>query len=142
MLASKASKWFRASAICLACLSLPAFGAFKLYEDLSWGYFNDRPFNRQQWKDKTPWAQDPLSKEFPALLRGQMAADLISNHLRRGMTRAEVQDLLGSPDADKKGNSEWEYAVGNYSGFRMDGDYLTINFDPQGRVTDYFLWQS
>ncbi len=84
-----------------------------------------------------------------------MTRSLLRHHLRPGMTKAEVLALLGPPDGEGGANSEHLrdedkrlnrsvllYALGAWSGFRMDEDFLSVIFDNSDRVVAVLWWQS
>lgn len=124
--------------VALSCLTILLVGARLTLNELRWGHFNDLVFNQKDWKDKTPWTGDPFTPQAP--LRGRMVIDLVHNRLRIGMAKSDIHSLLGPPDSNKP--EKWDYLVGNYSGFRIDGDYLSIIFDNDWRVAGFYCWQS
>lgn len=74
-------------ATCLTVLVLCgcAYGVFRYTEHI-------RDFNSKVW------IATPCRSEARHTVRGRMAADLIRNHLRLGMSRQEVIQLLDKPD--------------------------------------------
>jgi hypothetical protein len=116
--------------ICAAAVALSGFLLFKASP------FNRRPFDRQVWLS---------AKHDQDCPRGPMAGNLIRAHLKPGARREQVISLLGKPDSEDRseaGALVYRYYLGNWSGFRMDGDYLDVIFDASGRVTGAFTWQS
>jgi hypothetical protein len=81
----------------------------------------NRPFDRVSWLRH----RGPLNP-----VRGQMSLDLIRNHLRAGMTRAQVRALLGAPDV--LGDSD-TYTIGAAPGFL--GGEIDLRFR-RGRLID------
>ena len=86
--------------------------------------FNDKKFVRSVWlaSAHNDDARNP---------RGRMAEDLISNHLRIGMSKSDVRKLLG-----KSNNSEYDetqntdcYFLGHWGFMSIDGDYLIIRYN-------------
>jgi hypothetical protein len=79
-----------------------------------------------------------------------MARNLVEQHLKSGMGRAAVINLLGRPDRfyydpparSTDGSETLNYGLGTCSGFRIDNDYLTIEFDASGRLVRAWIWQS
>jgi hypothetical protein len=61
-----------------------------------------------------------------------MAHDLKTNILRTGLTKAEVEKLLGEPDSNRV--TFHEYFLGMCSGLRIDFDTLDVHFDSEGRL--------
>jgi hypothetical protein len=103
--------------------------------------FKASPFNQKRF-DRQAWLSAQLDQNCP---RGPMAGHLIRAHLKPGTRREQVIALLGKPDSEDKskdGAPIYRYYLGNWSGFRMDGDYLDIRFDTTGRVTVAYTWQS
>lgn len=93
--------------------------------------FAGRRFDRRVWL-----ANPTCVLDNP---RGRMANDLLERYLREGMSRARVVELLGPADGDRKGI---DYPVGVWSGFRLDCDFLHVEFDANGRLTRAYRWQS
>jgi outer membrane protein assembly factor BamE (lipoprotein component of BamABCDE complex) len=75
-----------------------------------------------------------------------MYADLVEHRLRKGMTKREIKQLLGNPDNQDDpwddGRDVWNYLLGGWSGLRIEGDYLSVEFDKSGVVVAYYRWQS
>lgn len=90
------------------------------------GIFRTSSFNETAWKSLNRKTTDS------SCYRGGMAHELQTNLLRAGLTRAEVERLLGAPDSVKA--DVHEYFLGMCSGFRMDFDTLDVHFTPEGRV--------
>ena len=120
--------------ICLLLLlAAAAIGTWALYD---WSNpFNDARFEPGGW---TGAASDEA--------RAPMADDLVDNHLRKGMTRAEVVSLLGAPmvltgDCDSGGNAlpgseTLSYSLGSWCEFGYDDAYLYVHLDAAGRVME------
>lgn len=90
------------------------------------GVFRTSSFNETAWKSLSRKTTDS------SCYRGGMADDLRTNILRAGLTRTEVENLLGAPDSVKA--DVHEYFLGMCSGFRIDFDTLDVHFTPEGRV--------
>lgn len=104
--------------------------------------FGNRPFNVEVWRaaDVEALTGNP---------RGAMLRSLLRWHPLVGLTRQQVGELLGPPDAV---NGTWgpagqrpaprevaraaslHYLLGGYSGFGIDADVLILQFDARGRV--------
>lgn len=120
--------------------------AFRVLMPSEW--HQDLVFNQQTWK-----ANKNGDRDNP---RGRMLDSLLADKRLKGMTRAQVIDLLGPPDgldrivndslttSDDAANTanEFLYILGAWSGFRMDPDFLSICFDSHGRVRRWSVWQS
>lgn len=106
--------------------------------------FDEMKFDRGLWQSKAVWKYDQMTEKQP--LRGMMYCDLVDHYVHNGMTKSEVEQLLGKPDNkdDAWGAHKdvWNYSLGAWSGFRVDGDYLTVEFDKQGKVVAFGGWQS
>ena len=90
--------------------------------------FNDRTFDEEIWHAY----HNSLDSGNP---RGNMADDLRKNHLRRGMAKEQVIELLGEPESEKS-SQLLEYNLGMWSGMGFDYDTLDIYFDSSGRLTE------
>jgi hypothetical protein len=90
--------------------------------------FNDRTFEEEIWHAY----HNSLDSDNP---RGNMADDLRKNHLRRGMTKEQVIELLGEPDFEKS-SKVLKYNLGMWSGIGFDYDSLDIYFDSAGSLTE------
>ena len=64
--------------------------------------------------------------------RGGMVVDLLQTHLRVGMSRLEVQRLLGEPDRRQELRDMYELGVSPYG---IDFEYFVIDYDDAGKVT-------
>jgi WD40-like Beta Propeller Repeat len=95
--------------------------------------FAGRRFSSAVWKAHPHCDEDTNP-------RGRMYADLAGRVLENGMTRARVLALLGPPDRTEGG--ALQYPLGFWSGFGIDCDYLAVELDRRGVVTDFFKWQS
>jgi SmpA / OmlA family len=89
--------------------------------------FAGRSFDRKLWHEFNK-IDDPNNP------RASMVASLQRRHLKLGMTRDQVVNLLGEPDMAKTPEM-YEYNLGMWSGFRMDYDGLQIYFDKKGRLS-------
>jgi hypothetical protein len=76
------------------------------------------------------WAEADPDGECGA--RYGMVDDLLANHLRTGMTRAEVITLLGAPE-----DPDYGYMLGCW----IDCDWLTVEFTADGRVLEAYQTQ-
>ena len=66
-----------------------------------------------------------------------MAADLMANHLPSGMTRTEVLDVLGPPDADRSWQGEAAYPISCW----IDCEWVIVEFDGADRLTRTYQYQ-
>ena len=89
--------------------------------------FSGRTFDRELWHHFH-------ENDDPDNPRASMVASLKSKHLRPGLSRQQVTNLLGEPDVAKTPEM-YEYNLGMWSGFRIDYDGLQIYFDAQGQLT-------
>lgn len=78
--------------------------------------------------------------DYPASrVRIRMFHDLRANHLKSGMTRAEVTRLLGK--ANEEDSLEWSYSLGP-DALRMDVIVMVLTFDRFGRLVDVGWYDS
>jgi hypothetical protein len=97
------------------------------------GIFRTSSFNEAEWKSlKRPF--DDVS-----CYRGGMAHDIKTNIPRTGLTKTEVEGLLGEPDFNKA--EVHEYNLGFCSGLRIDLDTLDVHFDSEGKLTEVYVVQ-
>lgn len=90
------------------------------------GVFRTSSFDATEWKSLKVGTADS------SCYRGGMVRDIQRNVLRVGLTREEVEQLLGAPDASR--DSIHEYVLGMCSGWRIDFDTLDVRFDSTGRL--------
>jgi len=94
---------------------------------------SEGPFDQHVWAEHRP--QDSLDNR-----RLRMVRDLMSHHLRVGMSTAELQSLLGSPDSES-GNpvDRWNFLLGRYPQVSLDesDSILAIVIDGGGTVVDF-----
>lgn len=95
--------------------------------------FAGRDFSSAVWKAHPNCDEDTNP-------RGRMYSDLVERVLEKGMTRVRVLGLLGPPDRTEAG--ALQYPLGFWSGFGIDCDYLAVELDGRGVVTDFERWQS
>ena len=106
----------------IVAFSIVSFNWIRMWLDP----FAGRKFNRDLWHQYD-------NNDDPDNPRASMVSDLRWRYLDTGMTRAEVEKLLGTPDF-KKRDDMYSYNLGMWSGFRIDYDSLDIHFDPDGRL--------
>ncbi len=80
--------------------------------------------------DAAVWRRHPTCESDNP--RGRMYANLVQKYLPRGTSQARVIELLGKPE--RREPNRFEYPLGAWSGFRLDCDYLTIEFNKGQRV--------
>ncbi|HLO84683.1 MAG TPA: hypothetical protein VK203_06670 [Nostocaceae cyanobacterium] len=80
--------------------------------------------------DQKAWLENSFSKGKDKNLRFYMSADVLKNHLKIGMTRKQVNQLLGKPDSVDSQcldqNPCDNYYLGEYN--------LSISFDQTGKL--------
>ena len=89
--------------------------------------------------DSAVW-QAPPKEEDPAWpIRLQMADSLVASKSLDGLSRLEVESLLGKADVtDKWRNWDLVYWLGpDRGGFRIDSEWLVVKFDAHDRVVTY-----
>jgi hypothetical protein len=89
--------------------------------------------------DPTVWRDKSLDGEALWPTRLRMADDLIADKRLDGLTRVQVESLLGPGDrADKWQGWHLVYHLGPERGMiRIDSEWLVIRFDPSDRVDVY-----
>jgi hypothetical protein len=110
-------------------VALVGYGAIAWWRAYS-NHYDDKPFDRTLWLAN---AEDRGHNP-----RGLMAQDLVKRVLRSGMTKKQVSDLLGKPDApsqsDHRGLDIYEYNVGNWGGCPFCPDVVDVVFDNSGKL--------
>ena len=92
---------------------------------MSGGVFRVDPFN------PVAWSRPITDREDSTCYRGGMASDIEKRFLKPGMSRADVERLLGRPDHVPEPR-EYRYTLGMCSGFRIDYDDLHVYFNDRG----------
>lgn len=94
---------------------------------------------------------DPSDPNSPRI---KMIEDIGRTILVPGTDKSVVLNKLGKPEGVKRPEDfgtgvlppdvkfVWCYSVGNWSGFRIDPDYLGVGISSEGKVVMYWLWQS
>ncbi len=128
--------------VALLCLLI---GAYITYEILYMPYRKGIPFDKEVWKnfDCDKYARD-LIEDRPS--RCEMYYDLVTNHLKKGMTIHAVEGMLGKPTAyiycaHKKIKCA-SYYVGHccdMSTFTLDAcrTQLNVCFDAEQKVVEF-----
>ena len=89
-------------------------------------------FDAEQWKAQ----RGSTARNNP---RVGMVVELQEKHLREGMSRAEVQQLLGEPDSRQGANEVYELGA---SPFGASFEYFVIEYDSTGKVTQLRITRS
>ncbi len=114
-------------------VGLVIFGA------LFWYFFLNDPFD-DWWFDEQIWKAQHHKNNF-SNPRGKMASDLKHRVLTTTMTQQQVLNLLGPPDWGQD-KTYLSYSIGDWSGFRMDGDIFVVEFGAAGKVTQVYWYQT
>jgi hypothetical protein len=87
------------------------------------------PFDREAWLA----AGNTCLEGNPRLA---MALDLVENHLREGMSRADVHTLLGPPESDDESAQSvgWSYSIGPGTPCSL----FYVGFDSADRLVEWF----
>ena len=88
--------------------------------------------------DSEKWKTAKLHVEINWSIRWDMMNSLRNNYKLKGMTKAEITELLGKPDSETK--SDFGYYLG-YSKRGINTGSLTIKFNEKGIVTNFSVWQ-
>jgi outer membrane protein assembly factor BamE (lipoprotein component of BamABCDE complex) len=96
--------------------------------------FVPRPFDRSVWLD--PSLLDEV-EGWNHSVRQQMVDDLLASSLKRGMSKSEVEQLIGPPDPHPLSHTgDWNYRLGaDRNMLSADSEWLVIDFDKEGRVS-------
>ncbi len=99
-----------------------------------WNKSKRLPFEQNAWK------ANPDSTEMDPI-RLRMVDDLLAHHNFIGMSRAEIDDLLGPPaPTDKFRDWDLVYWLGPERGsLRIDSEWLVFKFDKENKVSAYRL---
>jgi hypothetical protein len=118
----RSPKTFRLTIIGASCVGIIAALLF------AFRAFNADPFARKKF-DQAEWKRwSVVARGVPANNpRGLMARDLVVNHLRVGMTRAEVLSLIGPPDETRVETNQTSYHLGGHSA-SWGYDFLKVSF--------------
>lgn len=97
------------------------------------GVFLTSKYDPSEWKALANGTSD-----F-SCYRGGMAGDIRSRVLHTGMSKTEVEALIGPPDSTRDG--VLEYFLGMCSGLRIDFDTLDVHLDADGKVKNVLIVQ-
>ena len=86
-------------------------------------------FDAEQWKA----LRGSTARNNP---RVGMVVELQEKHLRQGMSREEVQKLLGEPDQRRDTSEVYELGA---SPFGPSYEYFVIDYDGAGKVTQFHV---
>lgn len=102
--------------------------------------------------DRAVWLRsNPSDRDSP---RFKMIDDLGRSILVPGSDKSVVLTELGKPERvlqpqyfgpealPTEIDFVWNYPVGNWSGWRMDMDFLAVGFSSKGKVVKHWIWQS
>lgn len=89
-------------------------------------------FDPETWKDEGKYYEEP----YP---RRDMVKSLTEDHLKAGMTKASVLELLGAPtETPKFQDHDLVYWLGPESGFvSVDSSWLVIDLDQEEQVEKF-----
>lgn len=117
-----------------AAISVGVYVAFNIgyIALLLWSSSGD-PFVVDRFDEKA-WLIAPTETEQITCYRGGMANDLKDRVLKAGMTRFDVEGLLGPPDAGSSTSAEYQYVLGMCSGLGWDFDVLHVHFTGDSKL--------
>jgi hypothetical protein len=96
-----------------------------------------RPFDNAAFTPAA-WAKaDPTG-------RALMSGDLVRNHLRKGLSRSQVEALIGRTDSKMgpnggdgaRGAETHKYYIGSWSMHGMDDAFVYVHYDVSGNLID------
>jgi hypothetical protein len=104
--------------------------------------FHPRPVEASLWSD-AEWKKSECSEMGFHSIRQRMVDDLLANHLRPGMTRDEVESMIGPHDPDSYYREPDPladvYRLGLERGFGVDNEWLFVRFGDDDRLLQAFL---
>lgn len=84
-------------------------------------YIQDVPFNSDQWK---------ANLETHDNLKQKMVSDLLSRYTLQGMSRDEIENLLGKPPKTEYFKDyDYVYWLGPEKGMGVDSEWLGVQFN-------------
>jgi hypothetical protein len=83
--------------------------------------------------ERAAWFRPISDAQSATCYRGGMARDIQKRLLKPGMSKADVEGVLGAPNDIGRAN-EYRYALGMCSGFGIDYDDLHIYFNERGAL--------
>lgn len=120
---------YRLPLVAIIVVAASCAGWIVLYRWANPGY-EPQPFDAERWA------------KAGAEERGYMARDLLKRHPMTGLTREQVEGIIGPPDEDQRDLERYRYYLGNM-GRNPDqpffwGMSLLVTFDEEGRVVTAF----
>ncbi|BAO56056.1 hypothetical protein [Nonlabens marinus] len=107
------------------------FGMLILIGFVLKGNITHEKFDSEKWKN---WTES----ESEWSLRWDMMNSLRNNYELKGKSKTEIIELLGKPDSEVK--TDFKYYLG-MSKRGINTGSLTIEFNENGIVTDFSVWQ-
>jgi len=104
--------------------SLVAILAFILVLPTVEYYSHRTAFDSAEWKSSL--TQSPARGEYP--IRLSMVHDLLQRYRLQGMSRQQIDQLLGKPPASPDDGDNYVYWLGPELGFGVDSELLCIKF--------------
>ena len=92
-------------------------------------------FDEEKWKSKGVDWQLSDSRE-------KMVQDLVNSDTLLGLNKAEVHQMLGTPEMQASNDSTMQYLIREKYSLNIDPEYIkyfTIKFDRNGLVKSYHL---
>jgi len=88
--------------------------------------------------DRVEWSKQERSGAVSP--RQRQADGLLKCNTLRGMSRADVRELLGRPDNGFIRSTHWEYVTGPHRGVPIDVEFLGLTFGDNGLVRSASLY--
>lgn len=114
----------------LVALAIVAVAAGALFLWLQEDQGGELPFDSARWT--------AASRREDAEVRGRMVEDLVQSGRLLGLSREQLQDLLGPPD--RSGPTTAIYYLGREPGIPIDSFWLLVHLTLDGRVVN--AWTS
>lgn len=95
-----------------------------------WWTHRDLDFDRGRWIMSIDEFETPTTRQ-------RMCDDIIENHLKIGMTEAEILDLLGEPSEGYSYHNMLSFYLGPERGwFGIDSEWIRVELDEDGRLVE------
>lgn len=134
---TRIKKWLIAGSLASAsCLLLLIITFLLIRKFVLYGKYMPEPMDFQS----ALWKSTPATHDFTSI-RIRMVDDLLESHPLVGLSRTEVEALLGPADKTPYfRNFDLVYMLGPERGFiAIDSEWLLIQLDPDGRVSQAIL---
>lgn len=98
------------------------------------GFYENRQFDRMKWREKHDGSYE---------YRADLVDDLLENHLKKGMKRQMILELLGNPNGEDTLKRTMNYLILEDYGWDIDPietQYLLLYFSKSGMLNHTVLY--